>query len=80
MYRDGMEVVEENMGGIEVLPLILLRGGGRRSTRIGIDGGTYRVEAMEMEMEMVRGGKMIGIENLDGVPTVNTVPEMMNPT
>lgn len=61
-----MEVVEENMVGIEGLRLILLllRGGGRTSTRIGIgiDGGTYRTEVMGMET--VRGGKMIVIEIL----------------
>jgi hypothetical protein len=72
MYRDGMEVVEENIG-IGGLPLTrLLRGGGRRSTRIGIDGGTYRAKAMETALE----GTMIEItiENLfkNEVLTVNT--------
>jgi hypothetical protein len=64
MYRDGMEVVGENMDmdGIGVLPLILLlRGGGRTSTRIGtgIDGGTHRAEVMATETAL--GGKTIVI-------------------
>lgn len=71
-----MEVVGENMDGIEGqrLILLLLRGGGRTSTRIGIgiDGGTYRTEVMGTGMEMAPGGKMIEIENLDEASTVNT--------
>lgn len=62
MYRDGMEVVEANIG-IGSRPLILLlRGGGRTRTRIGIDGETHRAEVMGTETAL--GGKMIVIEIL----------------